>query len=124
MARRKALWIVPAVLGGVVAFWLLGLKLILKLHKGRGAPCPSSWSWIVDNPLRRWDVRHALARAGIRAGETALELGPGPGAFTVEAAERVGPDGCLIAVDIQPAMIEQVTSMALTIAPRASESAA
>ena len=105
---RKIFWIATAVLGGLAAFWLFGLKLILKLHKGRGAPCPSSWSWIVDNPLRRWDVRHALARAGIRAGETVLELGPGPGAFTVDAAERAGPEGRLIAVDIQPEMIEQV----------------
>ena len=106
--RRKLFWVAVALLGGVAAFWLFGLKLILKLHKGRGAPCPSSWSWLVDNPLRRWDVRHALDRVGIRAGETVLELGPGPGAFTVEAAGRVGQGGRLIAVDIQPAMIAQV----------------
>jgi len=37
-----------------------------------------------------------------------LELGPGPGAFTVEAARRAGPQGRLIAVDIQPRMIAQV----------------
>jgi ubiquinone/menaquinone biosynthesis C-methylase UbiE len=80
----------------------------MKLMKGRGEPCPSSWSWIVDNPLRRWDVRHALNRAGLRAGETVLELGPGPGAFTVDAAQCVGPAGRLIAVDIQPEMIAQV----------------
>lgn len=34
-----------------------------------------------------------------------LELGPGPGAFSVGAAQRVGPEGRLIAVDIQPEMI-------------------
>lgn len=108
MKTRKTFWIAPALLGGLVAFWLLGLKLIMKAMKGRGEPCPSSWSWIVDNPLRRWDVRHALNRAGLRAGETVLELGPGPGAFTVDAAQRVGPEGRLIAVDIQPEMIAQV----------------
>lgn len=102
------LWIVPALLGGLVAFWLFGVKLILKLRKGRGEPCPSSWSWIVDNPLRRWDVPHALDRAGLRSGETVLELGPGPGAFTVHAAQRVGPAGRLIAVDMQAEMIAQV----------------
>ena len=53
-------------------------------------------------------MRHALNRAGLRAGETVLELGPGPGAFTVDAAQRVGPEGRLIAVDIQPEMIAQV----------------
>jgi ubiquinone/menaquinone biosynthesis C-methylase UbiE len=108
MRKGNILCTVTALLGGLVVFWLFGLKLILKLMKGRGEPCPSSWSWIVDNPLRRWDVRHALARAGLRAGETVLELGPGPGAFTVDAAQRVGPGGRLIAVDIQPEMIAQV----------------
>jgi SAM-dependent methyltransferase len=108
MKKRNALWIVTALLGGLVVFWLFGLKLLMKLMKGRGEPCPTSWSWIVDNPLRRWDVRHALDWAGLRAGETVLELGPGPGAFTVDAAQRVGPEGCLIAVDIQPGMIAQV----------------
>ncbi|MBN2394810.1 MAG: methyltransferase domain-containing protein [Anaerolineae bacterium] len=71
-------------------------------------PCPFALSWIVDNPIRRWEVRHALTRAGLRAGETVLELGPGPGAFTLEAVQRVGPDGKVIAVDIQPEMIAQV----------------
>jgi ubiquinone/menaquinone biosynthesis C-methylase UbiE len=108
MKKRCIWWIAPALLGGLVAFWLFGLKLIMKLMKGRGEPCPYSWSWIVDNPLRRWDVRHALTRAGLCTGETVLELGPGPGAFTVDAARRVGPEGCLIAVDIQPEMIAQV----------------
>jgi ubiquinone/menaquinone biosynthesis C-methylase UbiE len=108
MRKGKMLWIVIAWLGGLTIFWLFGLKLLMKLMKGRGAPCPASWSWIVDNPLRRWDVRHALNRAGLRVGETVLELGPGPGAFTVDAAQRVGPTGRLIAVDVQPEMIAQV----------------
>lgn len=108
MKKRTIWWIVAAILGGLVVFWLFGLKLIMKLMKGRGEPCPSSWSWLVDNPLRRWDVRHALDRAGLRTGETVLELGPGPGAFTVDAARRVGAEGRLIAVDIQPEMIAQV----------------
>jgi ubiquinone/menaquinone biosynthesis C-methylase UbiE len=110
MKKRNLLWIVAGTLGGMVVFWLFGLKLIMKLMKGRGEPCPSSWSWIVDNPIRRWDVRHALTRAGLRPGETVLELGPGPGAFTVDAAQRVGATGRLIAVDIQPEMIAQVES--------------
>lgn len=45
---------------------------------------------------------------GIRPGERVLELGPGPGTFTVEAARHAGPEGRLIAVDIQPKMIAQV----------------
>ena len=53
-------------------------------------------------------MRPVLDRVGIRPGERVLELGPGPGAFTVDAARRAGPEGRLIAVDIQPAMIVQL----------------
>jgi ubiquinone/menaquinone biosynthesis C-methylase UbiE len=45
---------------------------------------------------------------GIRPGERVLELGPGPGTFTLDAARRAGPQGQIIAVDIQPRMIAQV----------------
>ncbi len=78
------------------------------VKKGAGVPCPFALSWIVDNPLRRWDERVAHVHAGLRPGETVLELGPGPGAFTLEAAQRVRPAGKVIAVDIQPKMIAQV----------------
>ena len=60
-----------------------------------------------DIPL----LRHGfpiLDRVGIQTGECVLELGPGPGAFTVDAARRVGSEGRIIAVDIQPEMIAQV----------------
>ncbi len=94
---------------GTVLFWLFALKLLIRIFKGkRSAPCPASLSWIVDLPIRRRYMRPVLDRVGIRAGETVLELGPGPGAFTVEAARRVGPEGKLIAVDIQAEMIEKV----------------
>ena len=106
-SKKIGRWFLIA-LGGLLFFWLVLLKLILQLKKGRGEPCPSSWSWLVDNPLRRWDVRNALTNAGLRSSETVLELGPGPGAFTVDAAQRIGPEGKVIAVDIQPEMIAQV----------------
>lgn len=100
--------IIILVVGGLVLLWLFGVKLIIKLLKGHSAPCPASLSWLVDLPIRRRYMRSVLDRVGIRAGETVLELGPGPGAFTVDAARRVGPHGRLIAVDVQPAMIARV----------------
>ena len=104
----KVLWIALAVVGGLAFFWLVLLKVLIRLNRGRGAPCPASLPWLVDNPLRRPCVHPVLDRVGIRPGERVLELGPGPGLFTVEAARRVGPTGRLIAVDIQPRMIAQV----------------
>lgn len=107
---KKTIKILAGVFAGVVLFWLFGLKFILKFMKKGSAPCPASLSWVVDLPIRRRYMRPVLDRVGIQPGETVLELGPGPGAFTVDAARRVGVQGKLIVVDIQPEMITQVES--------------
>jgi len=79
---------------------------VSKFHER--SPCPYAVAWLVDNPYRRRQVGPILDRIGIRPGERVLELGPGPGAFTVAAAQQTGPGGSLVAVDIQPAMIAAV----------------
>jgi len=98
-----ALWIAIIGCTGLLFFWLVIVRLISKL--GVRGPCPASFSWIVNNPIRRWYMRPVLDCVGIRPGEKVLELGPGPGAFTIEAARRTEPGGRLLAVDIQPKMI-------------------
>jgi ubiquinone/menaquinone biosynthesis C-methylase UbiE len=109
----KAFAISLAVLAAVILFWLLPLKLISRLvHRfGRSAPCPNSLAWLIDNPIRRRYLAPILDRVGIQPGERVLELGPGPGMFTPEAARRTGPEGRLIAVDIQPEMIARVEAL-------------
>jgi ubiquinone/menaquinone biosynthesis C-methylase UbiE len=113
MKQRSALkpvWIALAIVGGLAFFWLVVLKLVSRLaaRLGHSSPCPASFSWLVHNPIRRRYMRPILDRVGLRPGERVLELGPGPGAFTVDAAQRVGPEGRLVVVDIQPEMIAQV----------------
>jgi ubiquinone/menaquinone biosynthesis C-methylase UbiE len=52
-----------------------------------------------------------LDKVGIAAGMSVLELGPGPGFFTVESAQRVYSSegvGKLYCLDIEPAMISRV----------------
>lgn len=44
----------------------------------------------------------------IQEGMTAFDLGCGPGFFTIEMAKLVGPDGKVIAVDLQDGMLEIV----------------
>lgn len=101
-----AAWIILAVLAGIAFLWLVVIRLISKLG-GRG-PCPYAVAWLVDNPVRRKYMGRTLDRIGIQPGERVLELGPGPGAFTLPAAERTLPGGSLVAVDIQPQMIAAV----------------
>jgi ubiquinone/menaquinone biosynthesis C-methylase UbiE len=97
-------------LGVLSFFWLVVLRIVAKLHGGE--PCPFALAWIVDNPLRRRYMAKVLDRIDIQPGERVLELGPGPGAFSVEAARRTGAGGTLVAVDIQPQMIAAVEEKA------------
>jgi arsenite methyltransferase len=95
---------------GLTFFWLVVLKAVARLaaRLGHASPCPASFSWIVNNPVRRRYMRPILDRVGIRRGERVLELGPGPGAFSLDAARMLGESGRLIAVDIQPEMIARL----------------
>jgi ubiquinone/menaquinone biosynthesis C-methylase UbiE len=95
-------------LGSLTFLWLVVVRILAKLSGG--SPCPYALAWIVDNPLRLRYMGRALDRIGIQPGERVLELGPGPGAFTVDAARRAGLGGSLVAVDIQPEMIAAVES--------------
>ena len=88
---HKIGWIALILVGGIAFLWLIVFRLISKL--GDRGPCPYALAWMVDNPLRRRYMGRVLDQVGIRPGERVLELGPGPGTFTVEAARRVGPDG-------------------------------
>jgi SAM-dependent methyltransferase len=46
-----------------------------------------------------------LTRSGVKAGERALEIGCGTGAFTVPLAEAVGEHGAVLGADISAAML-------------------
>jgi len=103
---HKIVLIILILIGGITFLWLVVVRVLAKLTGGE--PCPYALAWLVDNPIRRRYMSRVLDRTGIQPGERVLELGPGPGAFTVEAARRTEPDGALVAVDIQPKMIANV----------------
>ena len=105
MLREIALTLLVLV-GGIAFLWLVVIRILAKLTGGE--PCPYALARLVDNPLRRRYMGRVLDRVGIHPGERVLELGPGPGAFTVRAAQRTEPGGTLVAVDIQPQMIAVV----------------
>jgi len=53
--------------------------------------------------------------AGLRHGETVLDLGSGGGIDTLLAALRVGPSGKAIGLDMTPAMLEKARAHAATM---------
>ena len=73
-------------------------------------PAPAFISGALDSDLRRriQPPDLIIAHAGIEEGMSVLDLGCGPGAFTVPIARAVGPRGKVYAVDVQPAMIERL----------------
>jgi len=68
--------------------------------------CPWWFGYLLVNPLRRLrqDPRRLLGPF-VRDGMVVLEPGCGMGFFTLEAARMVGPDGRVVAVDVQPRML-------------------
>jgi ubiquinone/menaquinone biosynthesis C-methylase UbiE len=58
---------------------------------------------IFVNPYRR------LTQAGLRRGQRVLEVGCGPGFFTIPAAKIVGETGHVYALDINPAAVQYVS---------------
>ncbi len=69
--------------------------------------CPWWIGYLLACPLRRWaqDPDTILAPY-VREGMTVLEPGPGMGFFTLALARLAGPGGRVVAVDIQPRMLD------------------
>jgi ubiquinone/menaquinone biosynthesis C-methylase UbiE len=80
------------------------------LHKSRQrgkSPFPYQAAFMINNPIRRALLKPAriVDKLGLAGSEHVLELGPGPGFFSVEIARRL-TDGRLELFDIQPEMLE------------------
>jgi SAM-dependent methyltransferase len=69
--------------------------------------CPWWLGWFLVNPLRRlWQDPRTILSPYVRRAMTVLEPGPGMGFFTLELTRLVGPQGRVVAVDVQPRMLE------------------
>ena len=73
-------------------------------------PCPTRLAWLLDNPRFQGilGTTKTLDRIGLRPGQRILEIGPGPGRLLIPAAERVGPGGEVIGIDIQKGMVDRL----------------
>jgi arsenite methyltransferase len=65
---------------------------------------------VLDDPERdSWQKPEEVVRAlDLRPGATVADLGAGTGYFTVRFARPVGPQGRVLAVDIDPKLLERV----------------
>ena len=69
--------------------------------------CPVEKAGILDFGLRRLLQNPGkILRPYVKEGMSALDLGCGPGFFTVEMARRVGKTGMVVAADLQQGMLD------------------
>ncbi len=75
--------------------------------------CPPSHSFALDNIIRRWFQNPGkIVGEYIRPGDTVIDLGCGPGFFTMDMARMVEDSGMVYSVDLQTQMLEKVKKKA------------
>ncbi len=72
--------------------------------------CPVEIAGGLDNRFRKWlQNPHKILKPYIKSGMTVLDLGCGPGFFSVEIARLLNGSGHVIAADLQQGMLDKVS---------------
>lgn len=78
-----------------------------------GDVCSHKHAFFLDNFIRRlFQNPKKIMGPYIRPGDTVLDLGCGPGYFSIDMAEMVGESGRVFAVDLQKEMLAKVARKA------------
>ena len=74
-----------------------------------GRVCPVEIAGHLDNRFRRWVQNpQKILRRYIEEGMTVLDVGCGPGFFSMDMAKMVGQSGRVIAADLQEGMLRKL----------------
>lgn len=93
-----------------------GAKMLNVLRKEKGIVkngnhrvCPVERAGSLDNRIRRW-FQHPRKILGpyLEEGMTVMDVGCGPGFFSLAMAQMVGKSGRVIATDLQEGMLEKL----------------
>lgn len=72
--------------------------------------CPVAIAGHLDNRIRRWVQNpEKILRPYIEEGMTVLDVGCGPGFFSIDMAKMVGQSGRVIAADLQEGMLQKLS---------------
>jgi ubiquinone/menaquinone biosynthesis C-methylase UbiE len=71
--------------------------------------CSVERAGILDHRIRRWfQDPQKILKPYIEEGMTVLDIGCGPGFFSIDMAQMVGPSGRVIASDLQEGMLQKL----------------
>ncbi len=98
---------------GVIGLGLL-ISFIWRFASRRySLPCPSWLGWMLENPFTEGvGARTTVARLALQPGMKVLDVGCGPGRLTIPIARALGPQGEVVAIDIQPRMLRRARQRA------------
>ena len=79
------------------------------MKQERNRVCPVELASSLDNKIRRWfqNPREIVAPY-VKEGMTVLDVGCGPGFFSIEIAKLVGTSGKVISADLQEGMLQEL----------------
>ena len=76
-------------------------------------PCPSWLGWMLENPFaENGRAQKTISRLDLQPGMKVLDVGCGPGRLTIPIARFLGSQGHLVAIDIQPVMLDKARQRA------------
>jgi FkbM family methyltransferase len=79
------------------------------VNREKNRVCPVKRAGSLDNRFRRWlQDPHKILRPYIKEGMTVLDVGCGPGFFSIDMAQLVGKSGRVIACDLQEGMLQKL----------------
>jgi ubiquinone/menaquinone biosynthesis C-methylase UbiE len=102
-----------------LAYILLGLivavALVTIISRRYSLPCQVWLGWLVelDNPFVKTNrAAVIIERLDLQPGMAVLDIGCGPGRLAIPMAKQVGPQGYVLAMDIQAGMLQRAEEKA------------
>jgi 2-polyprenyl-3-methyl-5-hydroxy-6-metoxy-1,4-benzoquinol methylase len=104
------------------ALGLVGILVLVSVvwrfaSRRRSLPCPVWLRWLVelDNPFARISRAASIVEhLDLRPGMAVADIGCGPGRVTIPVAKAVGPQGEVVALDLQRGMLDRAREKAQT----------
>ena len=79
------------------------------MKKEKNRVCPVELAGSLDNKIRKWFQNpQKILAPYIKEGMKVLDIGCGPGFFSIELAKMVGKGGKIFSVDLQEGMLQKI----------------